>query len=131
MAHGSDGALDRLYPDRPETPIPGELRTEELAGTYFDKGYGNLTLREAPHPRNEGEPILVSQREGTTWRQRVEMHHVSGPYWIYYAEMYTWYQNAALAARFEVGVDGKVKRVVVDFMGNGDGIYFERVAAPA
>ncbi|KAL7820596.1 putative penicillin-binding protein [Trichoderma gracile] len=111
-----ENAVDVLYPERPDPVLPSTLNTSELAGTYFDPGYGNITLREEPHPDKPGEKILVADRPETTWKYSMHFYHVSGDHWIVYlpAPIYSGTKfKDFYAAQFKVGADGKAWGVEV------------------
>ncbi|KAL7817510.1 beta-lactamase/transpeptidase-like protein [Trichoderma aethiopicum] len=111
-----ENAVDVLYPERPDPALPSTLNTSELAGTYYDPGYGSITLREEPHPDKPGEKILVADRPETTWKYSMHFHHVSGDHWIVYlpAPIYSGSKFKDFqAAEFKVGADGKAWGVEV------------------
>ncbi|KAL6875186.1 beta-lactamase/transpeptidase-like protein [Trichoderma novae-zelandiae] len=105
-----ENAVDVLYPERPDPVLPSTLNTSELVGTYYDPGYGNITLREEPHPDKPGEKILVADRPETTWKYSMHFYHVSGDHWIVYlpAPIYSGTKFTDFqAAEFKVGADGR------------------------
>lgn len=111
-----ENAVDVLYPERPDPVLPSTLNTSELVGTYYDPGYGNITLREEPHPDKPGEKILVADRPETTWKYAMHFYHVSGDHWIVYlpAPIYSGTKFKDFqAAEFKVGADGKAWGVEV------------------
>lgn len=110
-AKSNEGALDRLYPDRPNPALPPSLQTSCFVGIYEDPGYGSFTLREEPSPDKPGETILVADRPRTTWRYVMKMHHVTGDYWMIYTELQgvaDAIANSTVGGQFKIGVDGKV-----------------------
>ncbi|KAL7962293.1 beta-lactamase/transpeptidase-like protein [Trichoderma compactum] len=111
-----DNALDILYPDRPNPGLPSTLSTSELLGTYYNVGYGNITLREEPHPDKLGEKILAADRPDSTWNYSMRFHHVSGDHWIVYlpAPIYNGRKYVDfMAAEFKVGADGKPSAIEI------------------
>ncbi|KAK1251795.1 hypothetical protein MKX07_007274 [Trichoderma sp. CBMAI-0711] len=111
-----ENAVDVLYPERPDPVLPSTLNTSELAGTYYDPGYGRITLREEPHPDKPGETILVADRPETTWKYSMHFYHVSADHWIAYldAPIYSGTKfKDFYAAEFKVGADGKAWGVEV------------------
>lgn len=84
MSKGGEGAVEKLYPSMPKPALPSSLKTGDLVGIYSSQGYGTFTLREEPHPDKPDEMILVADRPEMTWKYRLEMHHVSGDYWVVY-----------------------------------------------
>ncbi|KAK5995069.1 hypothetical protein PT974_03462 [Cladobotryum mycophilum] len=121
-------AVDELYPNSPDPPLPSKLTMEELAGTYYDAGYGKITLRVQPHPDPDraGENILVAYRPESTFKYSMKFEHVSDQYWILYLMTADGggYLDQILAAKFRVGVDGMVSGLEVEMEGK---IMFERV----
>ncbi|EWY89717.1 hypothetical protein FOYG_10518 [Fusarium oxysporum NRRL 32931] len=80
----ADEAVDILYPERPQPPLPPTLNIPELEGIYYDPGYGRITLREEPHLGGSGEKVFVADRHDMTWKHQMRLHHLSGDYWIIY-----------------------------------------------
>lgn len=81
-----------------------------MAGTYYDAGYKNITLRVEAHPRKAGEEVLVAVREDFTWQYEFRLEHISGTFWIMYVSMSTnptQYLREYEKAEFRIGPDGK------------------------
>lgn len=94
------------------------MNTSELAGTYYDPGYGTVTLFQEPHPDKADETILVANRTDIIWTQQWRLHHVSGDYWTLNGKLLFCNINLVLefyAAEFKIGVDGKVAGLEVNF----------------
>ncbi|KAL7799198.1 beta-lactamase/transpeptidase-like protein [Trichoderma ceciliae] len=111
-----ENAVDVLYPERPDPALPSTLAVSELVGTYYDPGYGDITLREEPHPHTPGEKILVADRPDTTWKFSMHFYHVTGDHWVIYlpAPMYSGMRfDEFVAGEFKLGVDGKASGVEV------------------
>ncbi|KAL7951651.1 beta-lactamase/transpeptidase-like protein [Trichoderma barbatum] len=123
-------ALDILYPERPNPALPSTLSTSELVGTYYNAGYGNITLREEPHPDKLGEKILVADRPDSTWRYSMHFHHVSGDNWIVYlpAPIYSGTNFVEfVAGEFKLGADGKASGIEIIWESRTDPM-FEGIA---
>lgn len=116
--------------------MPPPLTVREFAGTYYDPGYGNITLREEPHPDKLSENILVADRPETTWNYSMHFHHVTGDYWIVYLSSSIWSGlkfKEFVAAEFKLGADGKASGVEITWETRMDAMYegkalFERIA---
>jgi hypothetical protein len=111
-----ENAVNVLYPQLPEPRLPPTVTTSEVVGKYYDDGYKTLALEEAPHPTKEGETILVAPRDNMTWRSRIEIHHVSGDYWIAWViptgVEATWSRDYQ-RAEFKRAPDGKVNALEI------------------
>ncbi|PNP40886.1 hypothetical protein TGAM01_v201003 [Trichoderma gamsii] len=129
-------AVDILYPERQDPASPPTLAVSEFAGTYYDPGYGNITLREEPHPDKLGESILVAHRPETTWNYSMRFNHVTSDYWIVYLPASIWSGlrfEEFVAAEFKLGADGKASGVEITWENRMDAMYegkllFKRVA---
>lgn len=129
-------SVDIVYPERQDPALPPPLAVSEFVGTYYDPGYGNITLREEPHPDKPGENILVVDRLETTMRYSMHFHHVTGNYWIVYFHTVIFSGvkfDEFVGAEFQLGPDGKPSGVEVTLESQLDGIYegkvfFKRVA---
>lgn len=109
--------MENLFPKRPNPPIPSPVRVKDLAGKYYDPGYKTIELRAEPHPDNEGEEILVAERDDATWVIHMRLHHVSGTWWIMYAhEMGSpnLFRESE-QVEFKIGHDGRATALEVDF----------------
>ncbi|KAM0265635.1 hypothetical protein ACHAQJ_000069 [Trichoderma viride] len=123
-------AVDVLYPKRPDPALPSTLALSELVGTYYDPGYGNITLREEPHPGKPGEKILVADRPETTWRYSMHFHHVTGDYWIVYlpSSLFSGFNfEEYVAGEFKLGADGKVSGIEVIWENRLDAMFEGKV----
>ncbi|KJZ75351.1 hypothetical protein HIM_05277 [Hirsutella minnesotensis 3608] len=116
-----ENAKDILFPRRPEKPSPPSLEISQLAGSYMDSGYGLLRLAPMPHPRHTHETILVANRTEFIFEHQLQLHHVSGDYWIAYfvlpGELKT--QTKFFASRFIFGADGQASSLEIDLYDQG------------
>jgi hypothetical protein len=89
-----------------------------LQGIYYDPGYGRIALREQPHPDRSDEKILVADRQEMTWKYQMNLHHVSGDYWVVYLPLLEnpGYFTEFVAAEFKIGNDGKPVGLQVDWV---------------
>lgn len=109
-----DKAMDNLFPNRPNPPIPSPVSVKDLAGRYYDPGYKTIELRAAD---KQGEEVLVAEREDASWTIHMRLHHVSGAWWIMYAlEMGSpnLFRETE-QVEFKIGHDGRVTALEVDF----------------
>ncbi|KAH7247534.1 beta-lactamase/transpeptidase-like protein [Fusarium redolens] len=113
-----DETVDILYPERPNPPLPATVNTTKLQGIYYDPGYGRIALREKPHPNRSDEKILVADRQEMTWKYQMNLHHVSGDYWVVYLPLLEnpGYFTEFVAAEFKIGNDGKPVGLQVDWV---------------
>ncbi|KAI0129484.1 beta-lactamase/transpeptidase-like protein [Xylariales sp. AK1849] len=123
-----DNGVERLYPNRPDPPLPPARRIRDYTGTYYHPAYHNVTI-ELGLARND----LRAIREDFVWQMTFDFQHVSGEFWIIWIDMKNSPNllNGQLArAEFRTGVSGKVDELLIEFMEDGsEGIItFERVA---
>lgn len=71
------------------------------------------------NPENPNEWVLKSDREESSWSQKLTFHHVTGDHWIIYAKIYADFQNTALRSQFKIGVDGKPSDLEIEFLSRG------------
>jgi CubicO group peptidase (beta-lactamase class C family) len=131
-------ALDDLYPDRADPPLPPTLPIKKYTGTYFHTAYRNITLNLPPpafDPERLNNRTLVADRSDSTWQSRLEFRHVSGEYWIVYLDSLhapeSVFQEVA-AARFNIGVDGKPDKLGINWQEALEGtrevsVWFDRI----
>ncbi|KAK2666513.1 Beta-lactamase/transpeptidase-like [Fusarium oxysporum f. sp. vasinfectum] len=114
----ADESVDILYPERPNPPLPPTVNITELEGTYDGPGYGQITLREEPHPDRSDEKILVADRQDMTWKYQMRLHHVSGDFWIIYLPLLEnpGYVVEFVAGEFKMGSNGRVIGLEVDWV---------------
>ncbi|SPJ85817.1 uncharacterized protein FTOL_11600 [Fusarium torulosum] len=111
----------KLIQDRLEFPENERLDVEsntELQGVYYSPGYGQITLREEPHPDRSNETILIADRHDITWKYQMRLHHVSGDYWIIYLPLLenSGYIVEFVAGEFKIRSNRKVIRLEVDWV---------------
>lgn len=97
-----------LYPDRPKTPLPSPLNNSQIAGRYFDKGYGILNIVEEHRSSETGQTTLVAKRLEMLIQHDMRFRHVSGNFWT--VSLFFEVLNSTegyMAGEFEVGVDGE------------------------
>ena len=120
--HNLEHADEILFPTLPKRPLPPTAKTAELAGTYYDSGYGTFTLFQEPHPDKLDETILVANRDELVFGQQWRLHHASGNFWTMYGNVTFCNINKLTefhAAEFKFGVDGKATGLQVDMNGRG------------
>ncbi|CAM1502046.1 Fc.00g040300.m01.CDS01 [Cosmosporella sp. VM-42] len=119
-------AIDIVYPERSDPPLPPTVSPKELAGSYYDAGYKEVTLRVEPHPDKSDEEILVVDRKDTTWKSQMRLHHVSGDWWILYIVMA---DNPGLMfreyvkAEFKIGPSGRPTGLEVEWWARTSDMY--------
>ncbi|KAL5603627.1 hypothetical protein FOVSG1_006377 [Fusarium oxysporum f. sp. vasinfectum] len=121
----ADESVDILYPERPDPPLPPIVNITELQGIYYDPGYGQIRLREEPHPDRPDEKILVADRQDMTWKYQMRLHHVSGDYWIIYLPFLEnpGYIIEFVAGEFKIGNNGKAVGLLVDWVSRPDDVF--------
>ncbi|KAL5592323.1 hypothetical protein FOBRF1_013349 [Fusarium oxysporum] len=125
----ADESVDILYPERPDPPSPPTVNITELQGIYYDPGYGQIRLREEPHPDRPDEKILVADRQDMTWKYQMRLHHVSGDYWIIYLPFLEnpGYIIEFVAGEFKIGNNGKAVGLLVDWVSRPDDVFEGKV----
>lgn len=112
----SQRAVEIVYPNLPEPKLPATVTASEAAGKYYDAGYKTLMLEEIDHPEKPGEKALRAERNDMTWRTAMELHHVSGDYWLLWAiadGIEVSFFKDYMRAEFRRGPDGKVSSLKV------------------
>ncbi|KAK2616362.1 hypothetical protein QQS21_000796 [Conoideocrella luteorostrata] len=118
---------------RAEPPLPLPIDIGNYAGTYHDAGYGKIVLKEEAAPDKPEERILVARRLDVWFQHRLELHHVSGDWWVcFFRLLNNPGISVALPVDFRIGVDGKVSAMNIDFkndmVGLDDGpVLFRRI----
>ncbi len=102
-------AIEKLFPDLPAEPLPSSFDIEELAGVYYDAGYGKLPLRVADSPYKTGSRVLIANRSGMTFANYMAFEHITGDYWLTSTNIggKSEYMTEYTAAKAVAGVDGK------------------------
>ncbi|EON97129.1 putative penicillin-binding protein [Phaeoacremonium minimum UCRPA7] len=114
-------ARDILYPGVPSPPIPPSLPLGEYAGTYSHPAYREITL-ELREPR-AGLPLAKHTKEvlHTDIRRlvnvTVDLEHVSGEFFAAWTDLEVTapFVRGAVPAQFEIGSDGKVQKMGLQF----------------
>ncbi|KAH9885525.1 beta-lactamase/transpeptidase-like protein [Xylariomycetidae sp. FL2044] len=130
----SDGKDDALRYAPQRDPYEAEQKVLD----YTDKGNSNSRMsstgsRLRPGSQKRRRPQLRAVRRDMQWQMTYEFEHASGEYWAVVIDMLNSPNrlNGQLArAEFEVGVDGKVAGVGMEFLEDGyEGVVlFEKVA---
>jgi hypothetical protein len=85
-----------------------------------------LTLAEATKLDRKGHKTLISDHADFTWQLNIEFEHVSGEYWVLYAEMMklpgTRVMQEYAAAEFRLGADGKINKLGVEWRDVASGV---------
>ena len=105
------------FPNKPNPVLPSTGKIGGLVGSYKNAGHGVLDFEEKPHPDNKDEVILVANLDSLLFRHRVELHHVSGDFWLAYLRFpgSVAISTQYFAAHFTVGVDGKGETLVIEY----------------
>lgn len=106
--HELENAEDILYPNRPKVPIPSPLDHGQIAGKYFDLGYGTLHIVEVASAGQSSRTSLVAKRPDMQIPYDLRFEHTSGNFWI--VNILLEGMNSTIgywAGEFKVGVDGE------------------------
>ncbi|RYP60415.1 hypothetical protein DL769_008118 [Monosporascus sp. CRB-8-3] len=133
MLAAADGAVDRLYPGRADTPLPRALPLGDYAGTYFHAAYKNTTIEVIDNADGiVGKRELKTAREDFVWKMTFEFEHVSGGFRVIYAEPggSSGVGTQLGKAEFKIGVTGKVEALKAEFLEDGSEgvVLFEKIA---
>ncbi|RYP50402.1 hypothetical protein DL768_004077 [Monosporascus sp. mg162] len=133
MLAAADDAVDRLYPRRADPPLPRALPLGDYAGTYFHAAYRNITIEVMDNSDGiDGKRELKAAREDFVWKMTFEFEHVSGEFWVIYAEPRgSGGVGTQLGkAEFKIGSTGKVESLKAEFFQDGsEGVLlFEKIA---
>lgn len=127
-------AIEKLFPNVPAEPLPSTFDLEELAGVYYDAGYGTLDLRVDEDLEGSGGKVLVADRSNMTFAGAMIFEHITGDYWMTRTSLggKSDYMIEYAAAKAVAGVDGKPRAWEVKMSPNakeaGDGlVVWERV----
>ncbi|KAG4418237.1 hypothetical protein IFR04_008595 [Cadophora malorum] len=121
-----DNATKIFYPNTPSPPLPATLPLANYTGTYFHPAYRNLTIYMK-------DDILHADRLDASWQIVVDFKHVSGDYFMAFADSVNapgFIFKGALPAEFKVGSDGVSKSIGIALegeMGLDARIWFERI----
>jgi hypothetical protein len=115
-----------VYPNIPDPPLPTSIPLQNYTGTYFHPAYNNITLEIK-------NSVLYANRSDATLKLEFNLEHVSGDYFMAYADSTeapgTAFKIAA-PAEFKVGPEGtsmKFGLAAEPAMGQNGRIWFERV----
>ncbi|KAI1100791.1 beta-lactamase/transpeptidase-like protein [Jackrogersella minutella] len=136
-------AVEDLYPERADPPLPRALPLEDYVGVYSHPAYQIVTLQLTEEnttsatnsrPKRAGKRgELKAIRDDMEWQMTFEFIHVSGELWAVVIDMLNTPNmlNGQLArAEFVVGVKGTVDKLKMEFMEDGSEgvIAFDKVA---
>lgn len=117
-----DTAMEDLFPNRGDTPLPCPFKTGELVGKYRDAGYGTMSFTEVPHFKEEnaknGETMLEGVRRDACIAMRYRLVPATGLHWLAYMKPVNESEDAmciTMRAEFKVGIDGKVEALEIDY----------------
>ncbi|KAK8920294.1 hypothetical protein H634G_02535 [Metarhizium anisopliae BRIP 53293] len=71
-------AVKKYYPNH--TISDPSFSFKDMEGTYVNAGYGTMTLRSAPGPKNE--TVLIAERPDMSWDYTYTFRHIFGDKWI-------------------------------------------------
>ncbi|RYP75863.1 hypothetical protein DL771_002127 [Monosporascus sp. 5C6A] len=133
MLAAADGAVDRLYPGRADPPLPRALPLGDYAGTYFHAAYRNITIEVTDKSDGtDSKRELKAAREDFVWKMTFEFEHVSGEFWVIYAEPRgsSGVGTELGKAEFKIGITGKAEALKAEFFEDGSEgvILFEKIA---
>lgn len=135
MLSAEDSALDKLYPERADPPLPRAHSLGDYPGTYYHAAYKNITIELAekqPDGTDGNKRELKAIRDDFVWKMTFEFEHVSGEFWLIYVKprgsggIGTQFGKA----EFRVGVTGEVEAIEIEFLEDGSEglILFEKIA---
>jgi Domain of unknown function (DUF3471) len=146
-------ARERLYPSLPDPSLPTTLPLKAYTGTYSDPGYQTLTIEMSTSPPSPFltpfldsaasktstavHPLpkhhLVASRSTTTWPEFLTFQHISGDFFIAWAEHHgdfgAWWPDS-YPVEFRIGADGKVVEIGIKWeekLKDGEKIWLRRV----
>ncbi|KAK1759641.1 beta-lactamase/transpeptidase-like protein [Echria macrotheca] len=131
IADKIDNAVEVLFPDHPEKPLPPSRPLDHYTGTYFHPAYLNMTIE-----LGTDKDTLRADRTAFTWQTISDFKHVSGEWWVMYSTLSHANGSRVLVdiakVEFKVGVSDKVSSVGVEWRETiGDEIegliWYERV----
>lgn len=106
-----------LYPHVPDPPLPTTLPLADYAGSYHNAGYRTIEFKlSAPRKELPWSPAPAQVLHADVRRLAaftIDLEHVSGDFFAawYDTETGSPIARAAQEAQFEVGIDGRVKRL--------------------
>lgn len=101
-------AIDAFFSDLPQISLPSSFNMNQLAGSYANKGWGDVTFTERVD-QGTGKPVLVGPRPYATFRHTFVLERITGDYWL--AKVVTDGESPLttrfFTARFVAGVGGE------------------------
>lgn len=133
-------ALEKIYPSRPEKPIPASLPLSGYAGLYYHPGYQYLNVVVTDESQGtvlsaSPVPQLHAEQPDTDFPFKCDFVHVSGENWILYVDLMdapTLTVRNFAAVEFRIGSDGEVESMGVEWRqrnGVDACIWYKRVCA--
>ncbi|KAI1473070.1 beta-lactamase/transpeptidase-like protein [Daldinia caldariorum] len=130
----AETAIQDLYPERADPPLPHALPLEKYVGVYSHPAYQNITLQLTSEDSAEkkGEQLRAI-RDDMEWQMTFDFHHVSGEFWavvIDFLNTPNMLNGQRARAQFEISVKGTVDKLKMEFLEDGSEgiIVFDRVA---
>ncbi|KAI2610592.1 beta-lactamase/transpeptidase-like protein [Hypoxylon sp. NC1633] len=136
----ADTAVDTLYPERANPPLPRALPLEKYVGVYGHPAYQNITIELTGEDnsakgdsRPSGKGQLKAVRDNMVWQMTFEFRHVSGEFWAVVIDMLNTPNGLGVQlarAEFVVGVKGNVDKLKMEFLEDGSEgvIVFDKIA---
>ncbi|KAK7752219.1 hypothetical protein SLS62_005753 [Diatrype stigma] len=135
MLSAGDTALDELYPERADPPLPRALPIDDYLGTYYHPAYQHIRLvRNQSNGTGDdaGRRELKAVRDDFVWKMTFEFEHVSGEFWLVYVipRGSGGIGTQFAKAEFRVRATGKVEALEIEFFEEGSEglIVFEKIA---
>ncbi|KAI0104412.1 beta-lactamase/transpeptidase-like protein [Daldinia grandis] len=128
----AETAVQDLYPERADPPLPRALPLEKYVGVYSHPAYQNITLQLTDEDSANAKGELGALRDDMEWQMTFDFHHVSGEFWAVVIDMLNTpnlLNGQRARAQFELGVKGTVDKLKMEFLedGNEGVIVFDRV----
>lgn len=123
----NEQSVDEIYPGRPSQPLPPALSLEDYVGRYEHPAYEVLDL-----VLNEG--MLFADASDRTFPFELRLAHVSGEYFVAHIQFVPdMGESHAVKAQFDLGVDGRVAKLGVDFVDKegSELVWFTKASLPA
>ncbi|XWX00780.1 hypothetical protein V2A60_008801 [Cordyceps javanica] len=132
MDRETAGAVDKLFPNKPDRSIPPSASIKDLAGEYHNAGYGRLVFKSTT-TNDTDSPVLLAERPETVYQYNVRLEHVSGDDWLAF---YLSALGSRLPAQFfpsKFRLNGTVPELDIRMGYDGDGtkpytVTFKKIA---
>ncbi|KAI1373574.1 beta-lactamase/transpeptidase-like protein [Hypoxylon crocopeplum] len=131
----ADIAVETLYPEHADPPLPKALPLEEYVGVYAHPAYQNVKVEliDKDARNGTGKSELKAVRDNMEWQMVFEFQHVSGEFWAVVIDFLNTPNmlNGQLArAEFVISVKGSVDKLKMEFLEDGSEgiIVFDKVA---